>query len=183
MIDHLKQLSADTEEVILATCALARRGAGGAALAGGALPLGAPDARELAKELAAAKEQLRGHEARAAEWARKVADAEEAQKVAAESFKKGQRDVEMFKQECAKLEEGIKAEKALREEAEKKVCLGSHKAFVPGPGLNRELRAHVLAWFAGADSACAAILRVDLSMGAGGRQRAARNCRRAAEGA
>ena len=136
MIDHLKQLSADTEEVILATCALARRGGGGAALAGGALPLGsgAPDAREIAKELAAAKEQVRGHEARAAEWARKVADAEEAQKVAAESFRKGQRDVEMFKQECAKLEEGIKAEKALREEAEKKVCRGPHEACDVAPG-------------------------------------------------
>lgn len=124
MIDHLKQLSADTEEVILAACALARRSAGSAeAAAGGSVELsGVPDTRELANELAVAKEQLRGHESRVAEWERKVASAEEAQKVAAESFKKGQKDVQAFKQQCAKLEVDIKAEKALREEAEKKVC-------------------------------------------------------------
>lgn len=124
MIDHLKQLSADTEEVILATCALARRAGGPAEAAGGGLQTsGAPEARELTNELAAVKEQLRAHESRVAEWERKVASAEEAQKVAAESFKKGQKDVQMFKQQCAKLEEDVKAEKALREEAEKKVCL------------------------------------------------------------
>ena len=124
MIDHLKQLSADTEEVILATCALARRAGGTAEAAGGSVQTsGAPEARELTNELAAVKEQLRAHESRVAEWERKVASAEEAQKVAAESFKKGQKDVQMFKQQCAKLEEDVKAEKALREEAEKKVCL------------------------------------------------------------
>lgn len=119
MIDHLKQLSADTEHVILATCALARR-AGGPPVVG-SVPLGsAVDTREIAKELAAAKEELRAYAGKVAEWERKVASAEEGQKVAAESFKKGQRDIQMFKQQCTRLEGEAKADKTLREEAEKR---------------------------------------------------------------
>jgi hypothetical protein len=115
---HLKQLSADTEEVILATCALSRRlGAGGPPVAGGAV-LG--DTREIARELAAAKEEIRDHVAKVAEWERKVASAEEGQKVATESFKKVHRDITMFKEQCARLEAEVKVEKALREEAEKR---------------------------------------------------------------
>lgn len=121
MIDHLKQLSVDTDSVILATCALARRRAGGAPVAGGSAPLGSVvDTREIAKELAAAKAELRGHTAKVDEWERKVASAEEGQKVAAESFKKGQKDILMFKEQCARLEEEAKADRTLREEAEKR---------------------------------------------------------------
>jgi len=127
MIDHLKQISADTEDVILACSALARRGAGGAAAAGsdsfsggGALLSNAADTREIAKELAAAKEELRAHTAKVAEWERKVASAEEAQKVAAVTFHKGQRDVQMFKEQCAKMEEEAKAAAARAEAAEKR---------------------------------------------------------------
>ena len=118
-IEHLKQLSADTEEVIRATCALARR-AGGAPAAGGAQLGSAIDTREIAKELAAAKEAVREHEAKVAEWERKVASAEEGQKVAAEAFKKMNSDVQMFKEQCAAFEADSKAEKALREQAEKR---------------------------------------------------------------
>lgn len=119
-IEHLKQLSADTEEVIRATCALAQRRGGGALAAGGALVGSAIDTREMAKELAAAKGHLREHEAKVAEWERKVASAEEGQKVAAEAFKKMNGDVQMFKEQCARFEAEAKSEKALREEAEKR---------------------------------------------------------------
>jgi hypothetical protein len=120
--EHLKRLSADTDEVILATCALAAARAGRAPVAGGGdVPVGsAASTRELEKELAAAKEELRGHEGRVAEWERKVASAEDAQKVAAEAFKKGQKDIQMFRDQCAKLEEEAKAAKAAQAAAEKR---------------------------------------------------------------
>ena len=123
MTEHLKRLSADTDEVILATCALAAaRTAGRAPVAGGGdVPVGsAASTRELEKELAAAKEELRGHEGRVAEWERKVASAEDAQKVAAEAFKKGQKDIQMFRDQCAKLEEEAKAAEAAQAAAEKR---------------------------------------------------------------
>jgi len=124
MMEHLKQLSADTDEVVLATCcalAASRPGAAGGAPAGGDVPLGsAAGAREAEKELAAAKAELRAHEGRVAEWERKVAGAEEAQKVAAEAFKKGQKDIQMFKEQCARLEEEAKAAKAAQAAAEKR---------------------------------------------------------------
>lgn len=107
MVDHLKQLSTDAESVILATCALARRTGGplpaGPGSSAGSVDSGV-DARELAKDLAAAQEEIRAHAAQVAEWGRKVASAEEAQKVAAEAFNKGQRDVQMFKEQCEKKE-------------------------------------------------------------------------------
>jgi hypothetical protein len=80
MTEHLKRLSADTDEVILATCALAAARAGRAPVAGGGdVPVGsAASTRELEKELAAAKEELRGHEGSVAEWLRKVASARNA---------------------------------------------------------------------------------------------------------
>ena len=65
MTEHLKRLSADTDEVILATCALAAaRTAGRAPVAGGGeLPVGsAAGTRELEKEVATEREKLRGHE-------------------------------------------------------------------------------------------------------------------------
>ena len=66
------------------------------------------------------KAELRAHEGRVAEWERKVAGAEEAQKVAAEAFKKGQKDIQMFKEQCARLEEEAKAAKAAQAAAEKR---------------------------------------------------------------
>jgi hypothetical protein len=90
------------------------------------LPVGsAAGTRELEKELAAAKEELRGHEGRLAEWERKVASAEDAQKVAAEAFKKGQKDIQMFRDQCSKLEEEAKTAKAAQAAAEKRATEAS----------------------------------------------------------
>lgn len=128
MTENLKRLSVDADEVILATCALvAAHAARRAPVAGGGDVMvgSAVGTREVEKELAAAKEELRGHEGRVAEWGRKVAGAEEAQKVAAEAFKKGQKDIQMFRDQCAKLEEEAKAAKAAQAAAEKRMTEAS----------------------------------------------------------
>jgi len=76
MLEHLKRLSADAEDVVAATLALARRG-------GVSMPVSAPlvaappsasaaEARQAAAELAAARRELQQHKEQTGAWEKKV---------------------------------------------------------------------------------------------------------------
>jgi hypothetical protein len=76
VLEHLKRLSADAEDVVAATLALARRGGGDVNMGdGSAAPTasaGAAEARQAASELAAARRELQQHKDQTAAWEKKV---------------------------------------------------------------------------------------------------------------
>ncbi len=75
MIDHLKQLSLDADEVILATLALARRAQGQPPISSPRAATGASPAKtrvEMTAEYAKNMEELKELRAKKAEWEKKV---------------------------------------------------------------------------------------------------------------